>query len=188
MGWQDFRLSSLKKLVQFSAWRSASVSILDYLDTQGIHTFGELFSSKGMDILAKKLGFISSEELKNLVGIQIDEILEKDNSYSDDVIKEMAAHLFYLWELIFSERLYVLESESTLSNPTIWYMDPCHDEMGASLSGIPFVVNQEFILDFSDVEESSKIKDMRYSEFFKIELVYFELKGFIVPYLIELPK
>ena len=93
----------------------------------------------------------------------------------------------YCWELLLSERLFILKEDQENDYPAIWCRGLSDDEIGIYAKESHVNIKQDESLDFSDIEDKELKAELENEYFVKVDLYYKELCPYIKDYLIPLP-
>lgn len=185
---KNIKLEKVKTIIDLTEWRSAGKQGIDKLiSTKEFETVGDLISSKTIDLIKRKIGYYSKDELLHFVNNEVVKVQNNDPSYTKLIIEEMKKQHTYCWELLLREQLFILKEDLEKDYAVIWCRGLCDDEIGTYAKKSHLYVKQDESLDFSDIEDKELKAELEHEYFVKGDLYYKELYPYIKDYLIPLP-
>lgn len=158
-------------MIDLTAWRSAGKQGIDKLiSTKEFETIGDLISSKAIDLIKKKIGYISKDELLQLVNNEVQKVVHNDSTYYKETIEAMKKQHTYCWELLLKEQLFVLKEDQEKDYPVIWCRGLSDDEIGIYAKESHLIIKQDESLDFSYIEDRELKAELEHEYFVKVDL------------------
>lgn len=173
---KDITLEDIKKYIDLTEWRGGLKLILNLLIKRNVKNLSDFFDGKLLRRLLPAL--ISDEEIETLALADIKKIVENED-YPKEVLEEMKKQHFRTWQMILEGSLFILECETNVTYPRIWYkkIDSCAEDTEK--------------INYIDIDNSLTIKHeglgLEYY-YLLIKPKYSELLVLIKDHLLVLPK